>query len=152
MAFGGLWLVAGLWALSLKNHLRLTREVRFAWAQVGDALEEQFTLTNDGIIPATWVEVIDHSTLPGYSAARAIGIDNNSTNVWHTNGVCLRRGVYELGGTTLRSGDPFGICSVEIYLPEKSSLVVMPPVVPLPSMDILPGRLDGRWASAPEYH
>jgi uncharacterized protein (DUF58 family) len=146
VTFGGLWLVAGLWAWSLKNHLRLTREVRFAWAQVGDALEEQFTLINDGNLPATWVEVIDHSTLPGYSAARAIGIDNNTTNVWHTNGVCLRRGVYELGGTTLRSGDPFGIWSVEIFLPERSSLVVMPPVISLPSMEILPGgwKGDGR--------
>jgi uncharacterized protein (DUF58 family) len=145
-AFGGLLLVAGVWAWSLKSHLRLTREVRFAWAQVGDALEEQFTLTNDGIVPATWVEIVDHSTLPGYSAARAIGIENNSRNVWRTNGVCKRRGVYELGGTTLRSGDPFGVYSVEIFLPEKSTLVVMPPVVPLPSMEIMPGGWmgDGR--------
>ena len=121
--------------------------MRFAWAQVGDALEEQFTLTNDGLVPATWVEVIDHSTLPGYSASRAswdrIIMGRMS---WHTNGVCRRRGVYELGGTTLRSGDPFGIYSVEIFLPEKSTLVVMPPVIPLPSVEIMPGGWmgDGR--------
>ena len=146
VAFGGLWLVAGLWAWSLKRHIRLTREVRFAWAQVGDALEEQFTLTNDGFAPATWVEVIDHSTVPGYSAARAIGVDNHETNVWRTSGICQRRGVYELGGTTLRSGDPFGIYSVEIFLPEKSTLVVMPPVISLPSVEIMPGGWmgDGR--------
>ena len=58
----------------------------------------------------------------------------------------MRRGVYELGGTTLRSGDPFGIYSVEIFLPEKSTLVVMPPVIPLPSVEITPGGWmgDGR--------
>jgi uncharacterized protein (DUF58 family) len=146
VAFGGLLLVAGLWAWALKNNLRLTREVRFAWAQVGDALEEQFTLTNNGLVPATWVELIDHSTLPGYSAARAVGIDGNSTNTWHTSGVCMRRGVYELGGTTLRCGDPFGICTVEIFLPEKSTLVVMPPVISLPQVQITPGGWmgDGR--------
>ena len=146
VAFGGLWLIAGLWAGSLKKNLRLTREVRFAWAQVGDALEEQFTLTNEGPLPATWVEVIDHSTLPGYSAARASGIDNYSSNVWHTRGVCMQRGVYDLGGTTLRSGDPFGIYTVEIFSPEKSSLVVMPPVISLPAIEIMPGSWmgDGR--------
>jgi uncharacterized protein (DUF58 family) len=139
VTFGGLWLIAGLWAWSLKKNLQLTREVRFNWAQVGDALEEQFTLINNGVLPATWVEVIDHSNLPGYSAARAIGIENNSTNTWHTNGICMRRGLYELGGTTLRSGDPFGIYTVEIFLPEKSTLLVMPPVVPLPAVEIMPG-------------
>lgn len=146
IAFGGLWLIAGLWALSLKRYLHLTREVRFTWAQVGDALEEQFTLTNDGPVPGTWVELIDHSTLPGYSAARAIGVDSHASNVWHTSGMCMRRGVYELGGTTLRSGDPFGIYTVEIFLPEKSTLVVMPPVISLPSVEITPGGWmgDGR--------
>jgi uncharacterized protein (DUF58 family) len=146
VAFGGLWLIAGLWAWSLKHYLRLTREVRFTWAQVGDALEEQFTLTNDGPFSATWVELIDHSTLPGYSAARATGVDNQFANVWRTTGTCQRRGVYELGGTTLRSGDPFGIYSVEIFLPEKSTLVVMPPVIPLPSVEIMPAGWmgDGR--------
>jgi uncharacterized protein (DUF58 family) len=146
VAFGGLWLIAGFWAWSLKSHLRLTREVRFPWAQVGDALEEQFTLTNDGPVPATWVEVIDHSTLPGYSVSRAIGIDNHASNLWRTSGVCKRRGVYELGGTTLQSGDPFGIYSVEIFLPEKSTLVVMPPLISLPTIEIMPGGWmgDGR--------
>jgi hypothetical protein len=89
---------------------------------------------------------VDHSTLPGYSAARAVGIDASSTNVWRTSGVCVRRGVYELGGTTLRCGDPFGIWTVDIFLPEKSMLVVMPPVISLPSVQITPGGWmgDGR--------
>ena len=70
-------MIGWLWARSLRDYLRLTREVRFTWAQVGDRLEEKFTLTNDGLAPATWVEMEDHSTLLDYSAARAIGIGNN---------------------------------------------------------------------------
>ena len=149
VAFGGLWLIAGLWAWSLKRNLRLTREVRFAWAQVGDALEEKFTLTNDGPLPATWVEVIDHSTLPDYSTSRAIGAEHYSTNIWHTNGICKRRGVYELGGTTLQSGDPFGIYSVEIHLPETKTLVVTPPIIPLPAVEITPGGWMGEGRPRP---
>jgi uncharacterized protein (DUF58 family) len=145
-AFGGAWLISWLWARSLRDHIRLTREVRFAWAQVGDKLEEQFTLTNDGLVPATWVEVVDHSTLPDYSAGRAIGIGNQESNTWHTTGVCTQRGVYTLGGTTLRSGDPLGIFNVEVYHPESATLMVMPPVVPLPLVEITPGGWlgDGR--------
>lgn len=149
VAFGGMWLIAAWWVWSLKSHLRLTREVRFGWAQVGDALEEQFTLTNDGSLPATWVEVIDHSNLPDYSAARAIGIDARSTNTWHTRGICKRRGVYELGGTSLRSGDPFGIFTIEIFLPEKSTVVIMPPVIQLPAVEIMPGGWMGEGRPRP---
>lgn len=149
MVFGGMWLIGWLWVRSLKNNLRLTREMRFLWAQVGDKLEEQFTLTNDGALPATWIELVDHSTLPGYSAARAIGIGNNETNTWHTTGVCARRGIYQLGGTTLRSGDPFGIYTVEIHQPEHSKMVVMPPVIPLPSIEITPGGWTGEGRPRP---
>jgi uncharacterized protein (DUF58 family) len=144
--FGGTWLISWLWARSLGKHLHLTREVRFAWAQVGDKLEEQFTLTNNGLVPATWVEVVDHSNLPDYSAARAIGIGAQESNTWRTNGLCTRRGVYTLGGTTLRSGDPLGVFNVEVYQPESATLVIMPPVIPLPAIEITPGGWlgDGR--------
>ena len=121
-AFGGALLICWLWARSLRDNLRLMREVRFTWAQVGDKLEEQFTLTNKGFVPATWVEVVDHSTLPEYSAARAISVNSQETVKWHTNGLCAQRGVFVLGGTTLRSSDPLGIFSVEIYLPESVSM------------------------------
>ena len=65
VGFGGAWLIGYLWARSLARGLSLVREMRFGWAQVGDRLEERFTLTNKGWAPALWVEVIDHSTLPG---------------------------------------------------------------------------------------
>ena len=145
-AFGGALLISWLWARSLRDHLRLTREVRFTWAQVGDKLEEQFTLTNNGSVPATWVEVVDHSTLPDYSAARAIGVGNQETIKWRTNGLCSQRGVYVLGGTTLRSGDPLGIFTVEVVQPESVSMMVAPPVIPLPQVEVTPaGWLgDGR--------
>jgi uncharacterized protein (DUF58 family) len=138
VGLGGMWLVGWLWARSLKRNLRLTREMRFAWAQVGDKLEEQFALKNDGLVPATWVEILDHSTLPGYSARRVTGVDPRSLTAWHTFAVCTRRGVYQLGGTTLRSGDPFGIYTIEIHQPESTVLVIMPPIIPLPSIEVTP--------------
>jgi len=143
IAFGGAWLIAWFWARTLAKNLWLTREMRYEWAQVGDTLEEQFTLTNDSFLSAAWVEVRDHSTLPNYSASRATGAGGDETNTWHTRGVCTRRGVYTLGGATLQSGDPFGIYTVEIDQTESSTLVVMPPVIPLPALEIAPGGWTG---------
>jgi uncharacterized protein (DUF58 family) len=149
VAFAGTWLISWLWAFSIKKQLRLTREVRYGWAQVGDQLEEQFTLVNNGLAPATWVEIVDHSDLPGYSAARAVGIGSYETSTWRTAGTCKRRGVYTLGGTTLRSGDPFGAYSVEVHSPESSTLVIMPPVVTLPGIEIQPGGWTGEGRPRP---
>jgi uncharacterized protein (DUF58 family) len=138
-ALGGCWLISYLWARSLLINLRLERAMRFGWVQVGDKLEEQFVLINNGWFPATWVEISDRSTLPGYSVTRATGVDGHSQNLWHTTGLCSRRGVYTLGFTTIRSGDPFGIHQVEIVQPESVTLMVMPPVIALPTIEITPG-------------
>lgn len=142
-AFGGAWLMSFVWARSLIGSIQIEREIRFGWTQVGDTLEERFSLTNKGILPAAWVEIIDHSSLPGYSASRATGIEAHTTNTWRTSGICTRRGVYQLGGTTLRSGDPFGIYSVEIHYPESQTIVVTPPVIPLERIDISPAGWSG---------
>lgn len=86
VGLGGVWLVGYLWARSLANHLLSEREMRFGWAQVGDLLEERFTLTNNGSLPALWVEIIDHSDMPGHDASRVTGADGVSTNRWLIKG------------------------------------------------------------------
>jgi uncharacterized protein (DUF58 family) len=143
LALGGLWLWCYYWARSLARRLRLYREMRFGWAQVGDQLEERFTLQNDHWLPALWVEIQDDSNLPGYNASRGTGVDPLSYNSWQTHGTCTRRGVFTLGPTRLVTGDPFGIYEVEITDPSKAALTVMPPIVPLPSIEVAPGGRSG---------
>lgn len=139
VGLGSAWLVSYLWARSLKRSLQLTREVRFGWVQVGDRLEERFTLTNRGFFPALWVEVIDHTDMPGYSGSAATGVGGFGENRWHTEGVCSQRGLFTHGPTTLHSGDPFGIYTVEIHDPQSVSLLVAPPVLPLTGIQLEPG-------------
>lgn len=143
VGLGGGWLIGYLWARSLAHGLRLTREMRFGWAQVGDRLQERFTLVNDGWIPALWAELIDHSTLPDYEVSRATGVGGGSANRWHTNGLCSRRGLYTLGPTSLRTGDPLGLYTVSFHYLEASPLLVMPPIVPLPAIEVAPGGKAG---------
>ena len=138
---GGTWLVAFLWTLILGFKLSIKREMRYGWAQVGDVLQERYTLYNDSFLPAPWVEVQDHSSIPDYQAGRVTGIGGRDILSWRTEGACTRRGLYTLGPTSLRAGDPFGLCSVEIYLPDSSTLLVLPPVLPFPAIEIAAGGL-----------
>src|SRR5690349_11173366 len=137
IGIGGTWLVCWWWARGLQRSLSFEREVRFGWAQVGDRLEERFTLTNSFSLPATWVTLTDHSTLPDHHGSVATGVDGSSTAQWKVTTLCTRRGVYRLGGTTLETGDPLGLYTVTFDDITSSTLAVMPPVLPLHPFSIL---------------
>ncbi|MGC1377977.1 MAG: DUF58 domain-containing protein [Anaerolineales bacterium] len=139
VGLGGAWLVSSLWARALARNLSLTREMRYDWAQVGDRLEERFTVINNSFFPATWLEVDDHSNIPGYQPTRATNVGGDSMNQWITDGVCTRRGLYTLGGTTILTGDPLGIYTVSIHDPASKMLLVLPPVMALPPITVSPG-------------
>ncbi len=148
-AFAGLWLVSYFWARSLRRNIRLERLMRYGWAQVGDRLEEQFVVRNDGWLPATWLEISDRSTLPGYSVAQATGVDGWSQNTWRMSGTCTRRGVFTLGHTQLLTGDPLGIYQVELSCPEAVTLTVMPPVIPMSFLETSTGGWQGEGRPRP---
>lgn len=135
----GIWLFEFLWARALKRGLRFKRELRYGLAQVGDQLEERFTLFNRARVPALWVQVTDHSNLAGYDASIATGVGPNAENVWRNKYVCARRGAFQLGPTTVTTGTPFGMYALEFEYAATDSLIVMPPVVPLPEITVAPG-------------
>lgn len=137
IGIGGTWLFCWWWVRGLARSLEFRREMRYGWAQVGDRLEERFTLSNRFPLPATWVAVHDQSTLPDHRSSVATGVDGSSTSQWKILNQCTKRGVYTLGGTILETGDPFGIYTLTLEDPASSTLAVMPPVVPLPYFNIL---------------
>ncbi|MFH1523645.1 MAG: DUF58 domain-containing protein [Chloroflexota bacterium] len=135
----GTWLVCFLWTLSLARHVFLERKIRYGWTQVGDQLEERFIVTNESFLPGLWLEVDAHSNLPDYTPGRVTSINANQIIEWKTKGVCTQRGLFTLGPTSLRTGDPLGLCSLELYQPNSTVLLVVPPVLPLPPIDISAG-------------
>ncbi len=143
VGLGGVLIGSWFWTRSLMRHLDLTRQMRFGWAQVGDRLIERFTVHNGGWAPGVWVEVLDQSTLPGYLISRGTGISSFDLIRWHTEAVCQRRGLFTLGPTQLRTGDPFGIFSATIDFPASLPLLVLPPIAPLPSIEVAPGGRSG---------
>jgi uncharacterized protein (DUF58 family) len=146
VGLGGAWLIGYAWSRALARKLRLIREMRFGWVQVGDHMLERFSLSNDSRFPALWVEVVDHSTLPDYRAGRGVAVEARQSSRWHVEATCTRRGLYTLGPTTLRTGDPFGLYTVSLEYPASLPLLVLPPVVPLPTIEVTPGgrTRDGR--------
>lgn len=150
ISLGGVFLLGYLWARSLARSLCLVREMRFGWVQVGDNLEERFTIENTGWAPALWVELVDQSSLPDHQINWVTGIGAGASTHWHTQGVCSRRGLFTLGPTSLRTSDPFGIFTVQVHNPATRSLLVLPPVVPLPSIQIAPGGRAGEGIPRPD--
>jgi uncharacterized protein (DUF58 family) len=149
IGLGGALLIGFLWAWSHKRNLRLTREMRYGWAQVGDQLVERFTLANAGRFPALWVEVVDHSTVPGYHVGWATGVGAGSSIRRHREAVCTRRGLFMLGPTTILTSDPFGIFTVSIHYPAALPFMVLPPIVPLPTIQVSPGGRTGEGRPRP---
>ncbi|MGD2206953.1 MAG: DUF58 domain-containing protein [Anaerolineae bacterium] len=143
VGMGGAWLLSHRWARSLARGLELTREMRYGWAQVGDRLQERFTLANRGWAPATWVAILDQSDLPGYNTSAVKGVGERAVIHWFEEGVCNRRGLYTLGPTSLQTGDPFGFYAVTLEYPTSVTMMVMPPVVHLPSLDVAPAGRAG---------
>ena len=146
--FAGMLLLAYLWARSLRDGLHLEREVRFGWKQVGDHLRERVTLENSGWASCFWVEINDHSDMQDYNISAITEISGRHTRSWHTQGTCSQRGLYTLGPVTLRTGDPFGIFAVTVSYRQAVTMMVAPPVLPLPEIEIASGGRVGEGRSA----
>ncbi|MGD2146951.1 MAG: DUF58 domain-containing protein, partial [Anaerolineae bacterium] len=144
VALGGALATGYLWVRSLARSLRLTREMRYGWAQVGDCVEERFQLTNRGVLPALWVQVADHSTMPGYQVERVSTVGSRDTTRWRVKGACTQRGLFNLGPTSLLSSDPLGIFTMALHYPQSMPFLVMPPVVSLPGIEVAPGGRAGQ--------
>jgi uncharacterized protein (DUF58 family) len=132
-----------LWSRQMARRICITRQQRYGWAHVGDLLEERFELRNDSLLPVLWVEIDDHSDLPGYSARSVRSIEGRQTIHWRTEGICRQRGLFTLGPWSARTSDPFGFFEVAYEYPQARSILVYPPVVHLPTISLPRGAATG---------
>ncbi len=140
---GGALGIAYLWTREMARHLLLTREQHYGWAHVGDILEERFSLHNGSVLPVPWIEIEDHSDLPGYSARSVRSVDGLQRVQWRTEGVCRQRGLFTLGPWEARCGDPLGLFRVTFHHPDSQSILIYPPIVHLPHLRLPRGAATG---------
>jgi uncharacterized protein (DUF58 family) len=142
-AFGGALLLAAIWAFSLRRGLSFKREMRNSWAQVGDKFSEQFTISNRSRFPALAVSLLDESNFPGYKSSVAWPVGGLFDKFWYMDSVCYTRGLYTVGPTEIRTGDPFGVFEITIKSPNVKEILVTPPIIPLKQMGIASGAWQG---------
>jgi uncharacterized protein (DUF58 family) len=157
-------LTARAWAALAFNRVtyirRPTRERAFA----GDTLQLESVLSNPRLLPLPWVEVWEQLPLAlqpeswrerSYAesdrvwVSRGVAVWPYHRVRWRRNLLCARRGVFHLGQTRLRTGDPFGFFERERIYTDRVEVLVYPRVVPLrrlalplhhPSLDVVSPR------------
>jgi len=132
------------WTLLNIYGVSLMRQTRSRRTQVGQLAEERFIVRNTGLFPKLWLEVRDHSELPGHRASRvANSLAPRSYRSWLVRTRCLQRGVFRLGPMTLITGDPLGLFRAKRFLPATTTILVYPATVDLPAFEppigVLPG-------------
>jgi uncharacterized protein (DUF58 family) len=132
------------WTLLNLHGVSLVRQTRSRRAQVGQLAEERFLVRNLGWFPKLWLEVRDHSQLPGHLASRVVSsLAPRSYRGWLVRTRCVERGIFRLGPLTLASGDPLGLFRAERHLPATSTILVYPATVDLPGFEPPVGVLPG---------
>ncbi|MCL4545672.1 MAG: DUF58 domain-containing protein [Chloroflexi bacterium] len=137
-----------LWTYALARGLWLTRQPSVGHLHVGSQLEEIFTAQSSSLVPATYLQIDDHSNFPGYPASRVESLGIRQTKSWHVYWRCRRRGRYHLGPLTVRLGDPFGFFSLRQEYDDTITFLVLPPVVDLPGLELPRGSLAGSSSGA----
>jgi uncharacterized protein (DUF58 family) len=139
----GAWLIAWLWILSIQRNLWIERKIHLAWATAGESVPEQVTLVNQGWLPALWVEITDQSAFLESPLRLVSDVGLHSTRRRNLSHLFKRRGVYTLGPTNLRCGDPFGIYTLSMHDQHASTILVTPPILPLTHLSIPSGGWSG---------
>lgn len=139
----GAWLLAFVWVRSLARGLSLQRRVHLAWAAVGDSVPEFFELTNRSRLPALWVEVVDQAERLADPLRLVTDVDSRISRRRHPIHHFKRRGLYTLGPTRVRTGDPFGIYSLTLHDSHLNRILITPPELPLKHIQIAPGGWAG---------
>src|SRR5712692_2043501 len=143
-----LWLavivIAGLWTWTAINRIRISRHTRALRAQVGRPLEERLAVRNTSAFPKLWLEVRDHSDLPGHEASLVVdSLAAGRGRVCVVRSLCRERGRFRLGPLSLTSGDPFGLFQVTRQLPQTTNIVVYPMTFDLPDFTLPLGPMPG---------
>jgi len=140
----GILVVSYLWSWSSVRWLEFTRRPRTRRSEVGKFIEERFQVRNRGLIPKLWMEIQDHSDLPGHHASRVLStLGARQRRKWTVKTACWQRGCFTLGPATLLGGDPFGLFQKRLQVEDTSTLVVYPAMVDLTTFAQPLGQLPG---------
>ena len=141
-------IITFLWTRGLVQNVGVHRVLRTKWCMVGDTIQEDFVMRNDGRLPALWLEVRDDSTVPHYHPGVVESLGGLDERRWAARSVCRRRGMYRLGPLRVLTGDPFGIFQGSITYNSETSFIVYPPLLEVPGLPLPWGTAQGNSRSS----
>ena len=142
--FGGLIIISLMWSLLAVRGVRLGRITRTRRSQVGRNFNEQFSVRNTWLFPKLWLEVRDHSTLPGHRASHVVPpLWTRRRYEWAVETRCISRGEFQLGPMTVTSGDPFGLFLTPRRINAAERLIIYPATVPITTISLPRGVVSG---------
>jgi uncharacterized protein (DUF58 family) len=143
IALGLVFIFSTISIHSLKHNLQISREMRHDWAKVGDVLEERIIVHNKSPYPTIGLEIIDETNIPGTQKAIGTSIGAHNKFIWQNRNVCTRRGLFRIGPTNIQTSDLFGIYTLNIHDPSEANILITPPVIPLPHIEVASGGRSG---------
>ena len=133
-----------LWTWQSLRGISLRRTTRSRRSQVGRVFAESFAVSKRGPLPKLWLEIRDHSTLPGHRASHIVpSLLGSKDYRWQVETVCAARGEFQLGPLTVVCGDPFGLFRWPRRLGATDKLLVYPMTVELDRVILPVGFLSG---------
>jgi len=141
--FAGAWLFAAIWIHSLERNLWIERNIHQAWAAAGQSVPEKLKLVNHGWFPAIWIEITDSSSSLETPIRLVSDVAHHSSRTRYLSHLFKRRGLYTLGPTQIRCGDPFGIYTLTLFDENSTSILITPPLLNVNQIKIATGGFAG---------
>ena len=131
------------WTRSMSRRLDLNIQRRTHRVTRGQTLDGQITVRSRSLLPKLWIEVTDHSSVPGHASKRVLTLGARGVASWSYQTPARVRGLYELGPVTVVATDPFGFFRLERTFGSQATVLVYPNAPELPHFYIPPANLPG---------
>lgn len=119
--FGFLWTAFSLAGVRIYRHARILRQ------QVGQTFVERYDIINQSPIPKIWIKLIDQSNISISEGSRMITyLRRRESRSFNTFSLLKYRGMFQLGPTTISSGDVLGLFSISRNFESDARLLVLP--------------------------
>jgi uncharacterized protein (DUF58 family) len=113
------------------------------FSRVGERFEEEYTFTNKGRLPTSLIEVKEDTDFPGYQGAANFHLPAQGSFSWRSEGICKRRGSYDMGNFIVKITDPLGFFSVKERIVNTRNIIVYPTTINLPFFQAIPCQAPG---------
>jgi len=113
------------------------------FSRVGERFEQEYTFTNKSKLPTALIDVKEDTDFPGYHGEATFHLPAQGSFSWRSEGICRRRGSYDMGNFIVKITDPLGFFTVKERISNTRNLIVYPTAIDLPFFQALPRQEPG---------